>query len=92
MLAHNIGATRDLPSRWNEPKPTDIAPLAAIIPAADRPSATPAMRQTAIATVHGNEVRARVCAQSAAKLSRSAFRSISEHIVRAAAACRINCA
>src|SRR5450432_2466458 len=55
IAAHNIGRTRERPSLWNDPNPTDIAPLAATSPAAGCPNVTPATRQVAMATVHGRE-------------------------------------
>src|SRR4051812_39983283 len=82
-LAHNIGATRDFPSRWKEPKPTDIAPLAAIIAAAGWPRATPATSEIAIATVQGREDHSRLWSQFTARLSRTTPRNIREHIARA---------
>src|SRR4051812_2848994 len=80
MLAQNIGITRERPSRWNAPKPTDIAPLAATIPAIGLPAASPAISATAIATVQGSEEMARACDQSVLRISRKTWRSIAEGI------------
>jgi hypothetical protein len=57
-----------------------MAPLAAIIPAIGWPAAAPATSEMAIAMVQGSDENARDCSQFKVNVSRTALRSISEHI------------
>ena len=66
-VAQPIGAIRDCPSSWNDPKPTENAPLAATIPANGLPQSRPAARQTAMGNMQGKARRARRFCQSSLK-------------------------
>ena len=75
-VAQSIGARRERPSHWNEPKPTVIAPPAATMPAPAWPASRPAARLAMIAAMHGNARRARSSTHS----TRINPRSVGDHI------------
>jgi hypothetical protein len=76
MLAHSMGRTRERPTGWNEPRPTDMAPPAAIMPITGRPKPTPTASAAAMTAMHGNDARARSCVPSRVKTCRKASGSM----------------